>query len=880
MHHIIHDPNYDMAVLIKESGLRKSVIEEKYLNQYGFKAISFSLNYGGKKKPTATIIKEYLDELLPVLDQAGIKDLLVCDTEYFKKLVKVQKADPHAGYVMPVAIPGYEHMNAVLCTNHQALMYNPTLQSKVDLALATMHKHKSGAYEEIGSNIIKNEDYPSDYDAIAQRLSNLLLMPALTCDIEAFSLKHYDAGIGSIAFAWDTGSGIAFSVDYHACQPEEISVWCRKDKKYKKRVAVGKQIENKRIRSLLKKFFTEYKGTLIWHNASYDLSVLIYQLWMDDLLDQEGLLEGLEVMTRNFEDTKIITYLATNNCAGNKLGLKDQAHEFAGNYAEDDINDIRLIPKDQLLRYNLVDCLCTWYVMDKHYDTMVMDDQYDLYVDLMKPSLIDIIQMQLTGMCLDMNQVHKAEKELQGIYDTHRNALMGHRIIKEFTHQLRLDKIAADNLKLKSKERTYDEVRDITFNPNSGVQLQRLLYDVLQLPEIDYTKSGAPATGGKTLKKLSKLVQDEDALFILNHLREYIGVNKILTSFIPTFKEAPLAPDGMHYLFGSFILGGTVSGRLSSKNPNLQQIPSGSAYAKVIKKCFVAPPGWVFCGADFNALEDRINTLLTRDPNKEKVLLDGFDGHSFRTYHFWPDKFPHIDPDDPNSVNTIQKDYDADRGRSKPVHFAMQYQGTWATLMKNCGFSEQESKDIEANYQTLYKKSFDWVHEKTQQASRDGYATAAFGLRIRCPLLGKTVLNSRATLRQAAAEARTLGNAISGQSYGLLNGRASVEVMRQVRKDKFLRTRIKQCAHIHDAQYFYVKDDFNAIAWLNHALPKAMRWQDLPELKHDRISLPAELDIFYPSWAEPFQLDNDLTPEQIKEVCIKEVQKRRDDAQQ
>lgn len=876
MRHLIHSENYDMAVLIKDAALRNSEIEKHYLNQKGFKAISFSLDYGGKKKPTATVVKDYLDTLLPVLEQCGVRDLLVCDTEYFKKLCKVQKADPHYGYVLPVAIPGYEHMNAVLCTNYQALLFNPNMQDKIDLALGTMEQHKAGSYEEIGSNIIQHEEYPDQYDQIQKWLDSLLLLPALTCDIEAFSLKHYDAGIGSISFAWDTSSGISFAVDYVPTVPHEIKVWCKKDKKYKSRQAVGKQGFNKRIRQMLKEFFIKYQGSLIWHNASYDISVLIYQLWMDNIIDQEGMLEGLEVMTRNFEDTKIITYLATNSCAGNKLGLKDQAHEFAGNYAEDDINDIRLIPKDQLLRYNLIDCLCTWYVMDKHYDTMVLDDQYNLYVDLMKPHLIDIIQMQLTGMCLDMNQVHKAEKELQGVYDTHLNALMGHPIIKEFTHQLRLDKIEADNKKLKSKERSYEEVSHLTFNPNSGVQLQRLLYECMELPEIDYTKSGAPATGGKTLKKLSKLTQDEDAIFILNHLREYIGVNKVLTSFIPTFKEAPLAPDGMHYLFGSFILGGTVSGRLSSKNPNLQQIPSGSTYAKVIKKCFVAPKGWLFCGADFNALEDRINTLLTRDPNKEKVLLDGFDGHSFRTYHFWPEKFPHIDPEDPVSVNTIQKDYDADRGRSKPVHFAMQYQGTWATLMKNCGFSEQESKDIEANYQVLYKKSFDWVHARTKEASDKGYATAAFGLRIRCPLLGKTILGSRATLNQAAAEARTLGNAISGQSYGLLNGRASVELMQKVRNHPKMRTCIKQCAHIHDAQYFYVKDDLEAIEWLNRELPKAMRWQELPELQHDRITLPAELDIFYPTWADGFQLENDMTQDEIAEVCRAEAQKRRE----
>lgn len=254
----------------------------------------------------------------------------------------------------------------------------------------------------------------------------------------------------------------------------------------------------------------------------------------------------------------------------------------------------------------------------------------------------------------------------------------------------------------------------------------------------------------------------------------------------------------------------------------------------------------------------------------------GFDGHSFRTYHFWPHKFPHINPDDPISVNTIQKDYDADRSRSKPVHFAMQYQGTWATLMKNCGFSEKESKDIEANYQFLYKKSFDWVHARTKEASEKGYATAAFGLRIRCPLLGKTIIGTRVTLNQAAAEARTLGNAISGQSYGLLNGRASVELMRKVRNHPEMRGKIKQCAHIHDAQYFYVKDDLSAIEWLNTELPKAMRWQDLPELRHDRITLPAELDIFYPTWADNFQLENDMTQDEIAEVCRVEAQKRRE----
>ncbi|WAI96150.1 DNA-directed DNA polymerase [Vibrio phage vB_VhaP_PG11] len=885
LHHIVHDQAPNTAILIKRSALQKQPILDKYITPSGLKAVSFSLDYGGKKKPSAKTIHEYLeDHLLPAIDSLGITDLLVADGEYFKKLVGVQKSEPHYGSVMPVKKKGFEHMNAVLVPNHQALMYNPNLQAKIDLGLQAMVSYQNGSYQEIGKNIIKSEDYPSELNEIRKRLDSLLLIPSLTCDIETFDLKHYLAGIGSIGFSWDSSNGTAFSVDYCSCPPEEIRVWDRKDKKYKKKIAVGRQVKNEPVRALLKEFFEKYEGTLIWHNASFDITVLIYQLWMDDLLDQEGLLKGLEVMTRNFECTKIITYLATNNCAGNKLGLKEQAHEFAGNYAEDEINNIRLIPEPALLRYNLIDCLCTWYVMDKHYDTMVLDEQYDLYIDLMKPHLIDIIQMQLTGMCLDMPQVHKAEKQLQAIHDKHLNGLLNHPAVIKYTTQLRAKYWTKDFEDRKSKAKNPEKIQpkdlsafdDLVFNPNSGVQLQELLYDLLELPVIDTTKTGAPATGGKTLKKLSKLIQDESLLKLIGHLRDFIGVNKILTSFIPTFKEAPQAKDGKHYLFGSFILGGTVSGRLSSKNPNLQQIPSGSDYAKVIKKCFVAPKGWIFCGADFNALEDRINTLLTSDPNKEKVLLDGYDGHSFRTYHFWPHKFTHINPDDPNSINTIQDDHDADRSRSKPVHFAMQYQGTWMTLVKNCGFSDDEAKEIEGNYHTLYKVSFDWVKSRLKEASAKGYATAAFGLRIRAPVMARTLYDTNATPKEAAAEARTLGNAISGQSYGLLNGRASIELMRKVRKHPKMRTAIKQCAHIHDAQYFYIKDDLEVIEWLNRYLPEAMGWQDLPELQHSRIKLPAELDLYYPSWADSTTLPNGLNQKEIVEVCQKEAVKRKE----
>lgn len=111
----------------------------------------------------------------------------------------------------------------------------------------------------------------------------------------------------------------------------------------------------------------------MYHNIAFDVYALIYQLFMTDLLDTEGLLHGMSIMLRNWDCTKLITYLATNSCAGNKLSLKDQAQEYAGNYAQEEINDITRIPLAELLEYNLVDGLCTWYVYEKHWDTLVND---------------------------------------------------------------------------------------------------------------------------------------------------------------------------------------------------------------------------------------------------------------------------------------------------------------------------------------------------------------------------------------------------------------------------------------------------------------------------------------------------------------------------
>ena len=405
------------------------------------------------------------------------------------------------------------------------------------------------------------------------------------------------------------------------------------------------------------------------------------------------------------------------------------------------------------------------------------------------------------------------------------------------------------------------------FNPGSGPQTQVLLYEIMGLPVLERTRTGQPAVGGDVLEALVNHTTNQEYQDVLHALVGYNEAKKILSTFIAPFEAGMDKGDGRQWLHGCFKFG-PVSGRLSSSDPNMQNLPSGSTYGKLVKKIFQAPPGWIFVGADFASLEDRINALLTKDPNKLKVYTDGFDGHALRAVYYWRDQFPDIDPDVPEQVNQLKHEDHPLRGKSKGPTFAMTYEGDDSTLVKKFGFSKTEAKAIFANYNQLYAVSKQWVADRIQQACQDGYATAAFGLRIRTPLLSKIFkLGHRTTPREAEAEARSLGNAISGQSYGLLNNRAMNATMERVWESEF-RFDILPCAMIHDACYFLVRDNIDALKWLNDALVEEMSWQELPEIQHDLVKLGAELDVFYPSWAEPITLPNGSSREEIHAQCV------------
>lgn len=482
-----------IIILIKELSWNLKEIHETYvvpLVDLGIpieEIAVMSLEYHENNKCPAAFQKQNLDAMLSQLDWLHAEILLVADPNYFKTLTKRRKVDTSYGYACPCEYQGYEKYTAILSVNYSALFYNPKLISRITQSLEAVHDLIQGQYANPGDGIIHSEYYPGTLRAIAAALEKLHRYPSLTCDIETFSLQLNKAGIGTIAFAWNQHEGIAFNIKHlFICDVVPAEVF-----------------------TLLKLFFRTYEGTLIYHGGTFDIKILIYELFMAHPLDTEGMLEGLEVMTKKIHCTKLISYLATNTTAGNKLSLKQTAQEFAGDYGQDDIKDITLIEHKDLLRYNLIDCLSTWYTYNKNYPIMIDDGQEEIYREIFLPSMKVIIQMELVGMPIDMDQVIQAEDTLKFQKEEYLWNIKQSPLIWHFDNILRTEALIDKNAKLKKKVMYERDFIDVAYNPASNNQTRHLLHDIWGFDVIDTTDNNAPCVGSATLKKhLNSLIHE------------------------------------------------------------------------------------------------------------------------------------------------------------------------------------------------------------------------------------------------------------------------------------------------------------------------------------------------------------------------------------
>ena len=834
--------NLEVAVLIKNSAFDKQRIFEKYVAPLGNPetVIAFDLHYV-KDKVSAKDAKAYIDELLDGCNSLGITTLYVADATYFKHLTGLKKTTGAHGEIFPVAKEGFEHIDCILGVNYRAVMYDPGQEVKLESSLQVLKEHLVGTFVPT-ELVIKDADYhnfrvPTDLHHIIGH------HPALAIDIEAWGegpgdVFRFDRNtLASIAFAWSDDSGLAATINDRDCL----------------------------IR--LRDFFEVYTGNMIFHNGLFDVKHIIAHCFMEDMSDFTGMLYGIRVMTQHIDDTMIMKYLTTNSTAGNTLGLKDATQVFSGNYAED-VTDVRKLSIPKLLEYNLKDTLATYWLWEQESKNLITEGQREIYDEVFMPAFPVLLEMMLVGLPMNMDTVTTTENELTRAKTIAEFTIMAHPLVKEAVFKTATATLLKDNITLKKKVRKFTDCIK-PFNPGSNTQKAVLLYDVMKLPVIDTTVSGGPSASGKTIKKLIKHCTAEDEKELLQAFIDFSDAEKILSTFIKAFKKFEMKRGTTSWLNGNQKLGGTLSGRLSSAEPNLANLPSGSTYGKAVKGCFEAPEGWLFAGSDYAALEDRVVAIISGDPNKTRIFSEGIDGHCLNAYGYFGDQMPDINPDDPESMNSIAENYKQLRQDSKAPTFALNYGGTYMTLHSNCGLPMEQALSVEAGHKEMYKVLHSWSEDNKELMVKQGYILCAYGLKVRTPMLAKTLLNAKVTPTVVKAEFRSANNAVT-QSHGLMTTVAGTKFKELLDHSKY-REDLLIINFIHDAVYLLIKEDVAVIQWVNETLIDCMVNAGDEQVKAGQHIVPIEANLeIGKTWADQRELPNEMTDSYVRQT-LKEI---------
>jgi len=803
------------VLLCKETAMESVEINNYYLDPLakegipGSSVLVLPLLYNTPTKIVAKTAKAYLTKLKSKIPDS-VNKLIIADGSYFKFITRTTKVSDNYGSVVNGGLTGYTQHSCVYVPNYKSLFKQPENKQLIELGIKAIAGKAA-------SVLINSAEYGFFHGSDRELLDDLYKYPVLAADIETTGLD-IESEIVSISFAWSKHDGVAIDLSINGIY-------------------------------YLKKFLETYKGKLVFHNGLFDAKLLIRSLWMEHAADHKGMMEGLQYF-KNFDDTMILAYLAKNATTKVSIKLKEVALEYVGNYAIE-IQDITKYTKKEILRYNLIDALATFYIYEKY----KKERHSRPYREIFKPSLYSLIKMMLVGLPMNADRVHEVHNILTAKDKVLNEQIQLNTCVMAFNKTLQKETRDKANAKLKKLIKPLEHFKDVQFNPSSHLQLASLLFDTLKLPVLDKTKSGAPATGTDVLKDLENHTQDIDILDLLQFIRDLSEVNKINGTFIKAFMQEK------DFLHGNLKLGGTQSGRLASNSPNLTNLPAHGPMGKLVKSCIAAPEGWLFAGADFSALEERIGAILSKDPNRIKVYTDGYDGHSLRAQTYFADQMPDIDPKNVHSINSIQAKYPELRRRSKGPTFALQYMGTAYTLHKRTGFSMDQAIKIEKAFHELYKVSEEFNKKNKQFMEEHGYVECAFGLKLRTPIISQCVLGNSKTPHEADKEARSANNAIT-QSWGMLLNRAMNATNRRIEEAGHSQD-ILPCNMIHDAGYFLVKDEPICVKFLNDVLIEEMEWNDDDAIRSKEVPMKASLEIGK-SWDRLVPLNNNATLKEIE----------------
>ena len=366
----------------------------------------------------------------------------------------------------------------------------------------------------------------------------------------------------------------------------------------------------------------------------------------------------------------------------------------------------------------------------------------ELFWNIEMPLVRVLADMELNGVCLDT----------EALQDT--------------------SKIFTERMKQYEQE-IYKEAGE-EFNISSPKQVGDILFGKLQIMDKPKkTKTGQYVTSEEVLQSL------ESKSPIVRNILNYRGMKKLLSTYIDALPKLINPRTG--HIHTSFNQALTATGRLSSSDPNLQNIPVRTDDGKEIRKCFIPEDGCLFFSADYSQIELRIMAHLSEDENMMEAFREGHDIHRATAAKIW-----HVD---------IDKVTDAQRKKAKQANFGIIYGITTYGLAQRMDIPNGEAKELIEGYFRTFPKVQAYMEHAKEVARAKGYAETLFHRRRYL-----ADINSRNATVRGFAERNAINAPIQGTEADIIKV-AMVRIWERFKKEGI---RSKMILQVHDELNFSV----------------------------------------------------------------------------
>ena len=366
----------------------------------------------------------------------------------------------------------------------------------------------------------------------------------------------------------------------------------------------------------------------------------------------------------------------------------------------------------------------------------------ELFWNIEMPLVRVLADMELNGVCLDT----------EALQDT--------------------SKIFTERMKQYEQE-IYKEAGE-EFNISSPKQVGDILFGKLQIMDKPKkTKTGQYVTSEEVLQSL------ESKSPIVRNILNYRGMKKLLSTYIVALPKLINPRTG--HIHTSFNQALTATGRLSSSDPNLQNIPVRTDDGKEIRKCFIPEEGCLFFSADYSQIELRIMAHLSEDENMMEAFREGHDIHRATAAKIW-----HVD---------IDKVTDAQRKKAKQANFGIIYGITTYGLAQRMDIPNGEAKELIEGYFRTFPKVQAYMEHAKEEARAKGYAETLFHRRRYL-----ADINSRNATVRGFAERNAINAPIQGTEADIIKV-AMVRIWERFKKEGI---RSKMILQVHDELNFSV----------------------------------------------------------------------------